>query len=588
MGRVASRVRRWRHSLFARASIFVIVGSGFLLGAMGMLSSVIVKGSVDRLLAERIHLARTTGEFVEQRIKSEMDRLSEMLGEALGADWSDINPKTLTSALAQARRSTVFSEGVFVIDRGERLLGEFPPGAAQIREHIDLADLLRQSPRGLVSSPLVFVRRTPTLVVLMPVATTTGRALGYVAGLLEPVTTNLLSPASDAQGTQLRLVDSRGVVVASTNRANLFRAGDHGEVLANAIGRRSELRGRCHSCHSPGEDPQKRDTDVMGFAPLPSLAMGVAVLQPESEALAPAVALRKRLLVLGVTLVSLFVLFTGLSVRSVVRPVTRLTKAVRVAEATRARLLGGPFGKDEVGELATALDLWHERVVEAEQRRQYLHRVLGAQEEERRRIARELHDTVAQDLAAVRLEIERMSKHEEAGRVREQLDLLERRLGDMMITVRRILLDLRLSFTEGMGFLDALQERLERMEKENHIRTSLVVDGEEPQLEYEIAVTLFRILQEALLNVVLHSGAEQTIVSITFGKGFVEVVIEDDGCGFEPESQRHQRRQGGRGLGLLGMEERADLLGAKMSVKSAAQEGTTVSVWVPLAPGPDP
>lgn len=772
MPRTAGR-RRWQSSLYARAALFLILGSASLVGAVAALSSMMVDESVDRLLQERIDLARTVGVLLEHRLASDMHRLGETVGPLLETPPAAGPGEAARMALAREYRSTMFTEGAFVLDPEGRLLSAVPATSDAVEEAVDLPALAAEAQaRGaFVSSPLVRlgVGPRPVLVLLEPLRASNGARLGFAGGILAPASTNVLDALSQARSnahTELDLVDERGVVVASTDRRTLFRSGDHGSVLTRAIAQGRDLRGQCHSCHVPagGRSPL-RDTDIMAFSPLPTLELGVAVHQPEDEALAPAFALRRRLIGLGVSFVALFVLFAGLSVRSVVHPITRLTRAVGEQEAEGGRLHLPSFGHDEVGLLAGTLERWRgglmdslaalerqekalQREIEATRRHlealqdvaaqamlgedaqaivehgldrmldllgmragalriqhddrlllarrglepgdaerflgrcearmakaephasplgfgicqhgrlelgedggadarrfltvlgafhrvpqgleitcvladederpaveerwvqslvhhigisvtnrllrekdlerqklqeEYLHRVLTAQEDERRRVARELHDTVSQDLAALRLEIERLGNRAEDEAVRTKLHDLEGRAHAMLLAVRRTLLDLRLSVLENMGFLPALQWHLERMERDQGVRGTLGVDGDERPLEYELSVTLFRIFQEALQNAVQHAGATHVFVSVLFTDERVELTVEDDGEGFEPEAvrRRHPEEQG-RGLGLLGMEERAKLLGGRVEISSRPGDGTLVHVIVPV------
>jgi signal transduction histidine kinase len=222
-------------------------------------------------------------------------------------------------------------------------------------------------------------------------------------------------------------------------------------------------------------------------------------------------------------------------------------------------------------------------LVRQQQQEQYLHRVLKAQEDERRRVARELHDTVAQDLAALRLGIERAATRPADQDLRDQLHALEEQAHGVLQSVRRTLFDLRLSVLENMGFLPTLQWHIERVEREHGIRGILAVQGDERQLDYDTAVGLFRIFQESLQNIVQHAHAEHVSVTAVFGSDTVGLVIEDDGRGFDIEAVRARAgNDQGRGLGLLGMEERARLLGGSVEFTSAADEGTTLTVVVPL------
>jgi signal transduction histidine kinase len=221
--------------------------------------------------------------------------------------------------------------------------------------------------------------------------------------------------------------------------------------------------------------------------------------------------------------------------------------------------------------------LVEEETLRNRQRREFLHRLLSAQEEERRRIARELHDTVAQDLAAHRLQLERLASREAALPALRQA---EASAHQMLQALRELLVDLRPAVLDTMGFLPALQWHLERLGREHRIRGTLSTEGGEPRLTREMSVILFRIFQEALQNVVLHSKAEHTVVTVRCTDAHLEMIIEDDGAGFDPRTVGAVRPDG-HGLGLTGMIERADLLRGTCSIDSQPGSGTVVTVRVP-------
>lgn len=586
----------WRHSQYARASLFLALGCASLVGAVLALSATLSGDSIDRLLDERIALARTAGALLEQQLESELARARR----AVAGSQSD-------EGLGGAARVLGAGGGVVLFGQDGELIEAWPPLSAEELAVFSPATLAREAAQqGIAVSPLRPVGRVETLLLVTPRDARPDGAGGFVGLRLEPATSNLLDPLLDLYGrtsagrVSLELVDGEGRVVAATDRRTIFREGDHGDVLASAIDEARQVRGRCHSCHEDSAGAPL-STDLMAFSPMGNLDLGVVVHQPEEEALAPAFALEQRVRKLGTGFVALFLLFAGLSVHSVVRPVTRLTRAVGRAERHDQPLPVEDFGRDEVGVLAQSLELWRRRLLEsraevAEERaaraeeQRYLHRVLSAQEQERRRVARELHDTVAQDLAALRLQLENLASAPELpGPVRERLVRLEAQGAEVLATVRHVLLDLRLAVLEHLGFVPAVQNLLERINGEGRGQCRLVLDGEAREVPYEVAVVLLRILQESLQNALRHGGAEVVFVTVELGEGRVVLSVEDDGAGFDVDAQlaRAGRGEGPSGLGLLGMRERAELLGGTLQIESAPGEGTTVHVEVPLAAPPE-
>lgn len=583
--------RTWKNSLYARAALFLALGVGTLVGAVVTLSTKIVEESVDRLLGERIDLAETTGALLETWLRSDLERIAAESAPAFEAQAAG-SAGAVNGALGRLGRKSIFDLGLFALDPTGAPIADVPDPRG-LASSFDLAALSHAAADRTAASPLLRLSssQTPALALLAPVHGPGGKRVGFVGGALEPSTTAIVEMLiqSSRGKPRINLLDSTGTVVATTDRRELYRRADHAGVVADALGNRREFRGRCHSCHEENRPVDSRTTDVMAFAPFPSLELGIAVYQPEGEALAPAFALRTRLMWLGSVFISLFVIFAGLSVRSVVWPVTRLTREVRALRGTEDRRALSPLGNDEVGELAAALELWRTRLLDSLDRRhqqqQYLQRVLAAQEDERARVAREIHDSIAQDLAALRLEMERLAKRAEAAPVHPQLEDLERRAHDILEALRNVLLGLRLTVLENLGFLAALQSHVDRVQRERRFRGVLVIDvqGEEVDLGYEMAVTLFRIFQEAVQNVVQHAHASHAMVTVAFRQAEVELVVEDDGCGFDLASVRVKRPEsGGRGLGLLGIEERATLLGGNVEIQSVPGEGTMVRVVAPI------
>lgn len=584
-----------RQSLYARSALFVALGCGTLLGALFLLSAWIVGDAERRILDERIQLARAAGSLIEEKLRDQLQRLTE--AAQLFFTSPPTSDELRLGTLAVEREHSVLTEGVFILDaRGERLAtvpADLERARAADGTELDLRKLMtRARTAPIAGSELLLLGDTAVLMLLAPVRDRGGHVIGYAGGFFHPAHGDVfetLRRSHPVAGIELALVGAGGHVLASTDRRQLLGNKDHSGLLARAIEQRTEVRGRCHHCHEAEQQERPREHDVLAFAPLPTLSLGLGVVEPEAQALAPALALRRRLWLSGGALMLLFVTFAVLSVNSVARPIARLTHAVRRAEESQTALDPGSYGSDEIGELAAALELWRGRTVESaatrarqQQQEQLLRRVLRAQEEERTRVARDLHDTVAQDLSALRLEIERLTNRASEPRQHDALAQLEARSQEMLETVRRILLDLRLSILESMGLVPALRWLVDRAEREHGLRTHFEVEGDETrEIGYEQSVTLFRILQEALLNVVEHARAEQVFVGVDFEPGAVELTIEDDGCGFDRGAAPAPDARGG--LGLIGMEERARLLGGWLRVTSSPGEGTSIEVWLPLA-----
>ena len=283
-------------------------------------------------------------------------------------------------------------------------------------------------------------------------------------------------------------------------------------------------------------------------------------------------------------------------VTSVRRPLAALSAS---AERIAAGNLGDPVpgGSDEIGRLGTALDDMRVRlrasigeveranaVLEqrVEERTSQLQRLLGkiisAQEDERRRVARELHDETSQLLTALG-----MALHPPEMMTVERVAELQRLVDRMHDGLHRLIVNLRPSVIDDLG----LGAAIEALAASHLRRVGLNVrcelgDLQERRVDAAIEIAVFRVVQEAIVNVVRHSCASTVIIEGGLADGRLWIEIEDDGRGFDPASISPDDRTL-RGIGLIGMRERVEMLGGRLRIDSAPGQGTRVRVDVPVA-----
>ena len=211
-----------------------------------------------------------------------------------------------------------------------------------------------------------------------------------------------------------------------------------------------------------------------------------------------------------------------------------------------------------------------------------LHQVVGAQEAERQRIARELHDATGQSLTAIALGlrgVETMLESNPPVAV-EQVRELKSFSTDALGELRQIIADLRPSQLDDLGLVPALQWYVQEFEKRYAVRTEFVVEGTRSRLPPEYETVLFRITQEALSNVARHADASHASVELVINQAQVGMTIHDDGRGFDLEKTLRSDRRAG--WGLLGIQERTLLLGGHYEIDSKPGRGTHIRVTVPL------
>jgi PAS domain S-box-containing protein len=219
-----------------------------------------------------------------------------------------------------------------------------------------------------------------------------------------------------------------------------------------------------------------------------------------------------------------------------------------------------------------------------EQLRALATRLQNQQEEERRRIAREIHDELAQSLTALKIDVAWLSKRlrgADAG-CRARLGDMTALLNGLVSSVRRIGTELRPGILDDLGLTAAIEWQLQEMQKRTGMAYSLTLPEEEILLDQARATAMFRIFQEALTNVLRHASARKVAVHLSRQPTGLILAITDDGKGITP-SQLTDRRS----LGLLSMRERAQLLGGKVSIQATAGEGTTVTLRMPYETTPN-
>jgi signal transduction histidine kinase len=233
-------------------------------------------------------------------------------------------------------------------------------------------------------------------------------------------------------------------------------------------------------------------------------------------------------------------------------------------------------------------DLQAARLEEAQrreaQRGELLRRVVAAQEAERQRVARELHDATGQSLTALGLGLRSATTL-----VRQDVDAAERRLSQLedlasrsLDELRHLIADLRPSHLDDLGLAATLRWYAKELEARTPLKISVDATGEEHPLDPAVKLALFRVAQEALTNVLKHSGAQQVWMRLRYNAQHVRLQVEDNGCGFAVDGRVYGSRPS---WGLLGMQERTALLNGQFSVRSAPGRGTQVEVEIPYAGG---
>ncbi len=233
---------------------------------------------------------------------------------------------------------------------------------------------------------------------------------------------------------------------------------------------------------------------------------------------------------------------------------------------------------EEIDRLASSFHGLLERIEEERRRSGQL--AMRAQEEERRRLARDLHDEVNQALTAILLRLEALAQETPPERTPEVVEL-KRLVNQAMDELLNLARQLRPSALDDHGLRAALETQLKRFSARTGVEARLETAGDPDSLADVVQTAVYRVAQEALTNVTRHAGATIVELDLAELEGGAELRVRDDGSGFDPSVIARNSEGPSGGLGLVGMAERARLVGGELDVRSAPGGGTTITLRVP-------
>lgn len=323
---------------------------------------------------------------------------------------------------------------------------------------------------------------------------------------------------------------------------------------------------------------------VVAYEPLPSVGWGLIVAEPWEDVVNP---LLRTSLLTPLALIPAFVIAVAAIVffaRRVIRPLQQLDEqAERAGRGDYAALAQPISGISEVQTLHATLAHMADEIRSYQRSIQsYASAITRSQEDERTRLARELHDETVQALIALDQRtqmIERICKRDpQAAAVK--LSELRAMTAGTIAEVRRVIRALRPIYLEDLGLVPALEMLTQSLSESDGLAIAFTVEGEVCRLASERELALYRIVQEALNNVVKHARAKQGQVKLHYADT-LQVSITDDGLGFDLPDRVEALTELGH-FGLVGMRERAELIGAQLIIQSTPGSGTTIELHLPL------
>jgi len=582
---------RGRRTLRHRLTLLFLQWLGVFLAVSLLISYLTLSRFRDRLTDDRLLLARTVAQYLDATVADTLHGLQRLSSEL----QLDDDPQ---SRLRAHRFQSLFRDAIFVVDEDGKVLVADPPYAQP-------PPVSKLPPVAGVSTLVRDPAQPPSLLAVYPFRRGGRRLL--LVGETRPVGSSisvLLQELAAGPDLHLVVVDATALVIAAPDQKQLFRTVEPAAQLGERIQARRPLVAEVPSCTVCPADEPAGESYVTAMAPLRAAPWGVVVQQSESHAfsmLGPS-----QLGLFGVTgLLVLMGLFLSHGfTRSVIVPIRDLS---RRAQRLREGDLETPVeveGDLEVLILAESLDEARRRIastlgdlqhlnegLETEvrkrtaelqakledlrllhaQRRTLVQRLLAAGEEERRRIARELHDETAQLLTVVQLSLERVCAGE-TGEVERARDLLRRTQAE----IHRIIHDLRPTLLDDLGLPAAVRSYAGQL-AQHGIEVALQVE-EDIELPSDVEITTFRIYQEIVTNILRHAHAESVSIELYVAGGQLVLAVEDDGRGFAPAAPADS-------AGLIGMQERAALVGGTVEIDSEPGAGTSVRLRIPLEGG---
>ncbi len=534
------RTAWWRRALQQRLGTLAAAALVLWVAVTAIAASVATDRIADALLAERRVRARDIAGRVDAALESTFRQLDLVAMSAAASP---------DGTAGEVRRVRGADAVVRVAPGGEAIWTRAVRDGRRIASLVDRLPVPSTGRWTAETTPLQPTTHGPRLFIVIP-ARESDPLGGAVAAAIDPASATvraLVAPYA-REPYAVSLVDDAGATIATSG--------------------------------SPAPTPRRDASDLVASAPITSGRWRVELVQPRQEALAPVLALRGILVGSSLILLPFAVLAALGTARSIRGPVLELTDAAE-------RLAHGDVitpipleGEDEIGRLSLALERLRQALEGDDRRSRLLKRVIRAHEDERCRIARELHDETAQQLTVLGMQLDTAAAtHADLRGALGPSRSLVRSINDGL---HGIIHGLRPAMLDDLGLLPAIRSYAQTHLAAHGVHMHYEFADTTPPLSREATTALYRVAQEAITNVERHAHAGTVMIGCTAGDDTVVLEIEDDGVGFEPSGLTHPRETG-EGLGLLGMRERLALLGGRLEVESEPGRGTRILAVLPTS-----
>ncbi len=575
---------------------------------LGIIGNLTVRDSIRRSLDDRLMLARIIADYIDVSLQTNLNRLMDIsLSGKIDLTYNNWEPAR--KALETAYKYSLFTDGVFLLDKQGNILLTYPPHDVygENLSYINYVSQVLSEGKPVISNVYTIdPLRKQVLFMMVPLKDRRDTVVGVAGGMFSPskaFISTLLQRMKIEKSGYIDIIDSNEIVVASDYPGRILSHDDNGGALAAMI-RHAQSGIRPFSHVLPGAKGGETVKDILAFVPLKVAPWGVIVGQEEKEVFAPATSLGRNLFFVVAAFIATSLLFGIGASTSIVRPLKALTAETnRIAAGDLSKEVGN-LGSDEVLqlsksfetmriELAASLDSIQRHNLELEQRvamrteeirksqekvESLLKKIFSTEEEERKRIARALHDEALQDMSAILINLDIYKVRPESfstQRCDELRAIVRKTIDDMHSMIQ----NLRPTVLDDFGLQAAIVWLLDKHLKARGIEYKLQMNcPDDKRFPKKIERLLFLITQEAIINIARHAEARNVSVALEADTRKICIAVEDDGKGFEVDEVLGASPDSMRGLGVLGMEERAELLDAEFRIDSAPGRGTRIYV----------
>jgi len=592
-------------TLAKKTTFLAILGLVVGISVFGFLGIQSVNQATDSMLQDRMTTTQIVADYLDDFFKTALAEFKYAI-QIIEDDVMENNNQQMNEVFEETfNRISIDIQSSYLLDENMHIIGDIQDSSELLGEDMSFYHDISQSgdENNATISNLVLdpMRNTPVILLANPIKLNQGRDSGTVVVAIDFSHSSIggfIQSLQIGETGYVEIIDQNGVVITRTDpgpELSPFEKSDHSERFAALIAAGEPTRGLCHTCHEPVQKVERED--VLAFVPITQANWGVVIRQSEEEALAPVRELRRDLMIYGISLAVIALLLVTITTRNVVGRLRLLTNSAR-------KVAGGDFTSpvvvsqsDEVGILANSLEDMRiklkasyselEQLNEEVQKKdairgELLKDMFSIQEEERKRIARELHDETSQVLVSLNANFEAV-----IGMLPDNIDKAKKILRKAQATstgildeIHKLIYKLRPSLLDDMGLVAVVRWLTENNLEVNGINVKLKISGRQKRLPSQIEETLFRVINEAVNNIVRHSEAKNTQICLKFSKNSICAQIIDDGLGFDVDEAISSKDRP-RGLGLLGMKERVELMNGTLDI-SSDDKGTEITIEIPL------